>query len=71
MQVFTAVLVLVIVFGAFVVTQIQQYKLRKQASMESIAQVIATNSVTTLLFMDPEAANAVLSELRSDAPDIA
>ncbi|MCP9750077.1 ATP-binding protein [Ferruginibacter sp. HRS2-29] len=70
MQVFTSVLVLLIVFTVFIITDIRGYKQRKIDSMLGLAQVLAANNVSTLQFMDNEAAHQILSELHDVAPDI-
>ena len=70
MQVFTSVLVLLIVFTVFIITDIKGYKQRKIDSMLGLAQVLAANNVSTLQFMDDEAAHQILSELHDVAPDI-
>lgn len=70
MQVFTSVLVLLIVFTVFVVTDIKGYKQRKIDNMMGLAQVLGANNVSTLQFMDDDAAKQILSELHDVAPDI-
>ena len=70
MQVFTSVLVLGIVFTVFIITDITAYKQRKVDSMISLAQVIGTNSISTLQFEDEDAAKQILSELDNVAPEI-
>jgi len=70
MQVFTSVFVLSIVFAFFEITDIRFYKNRKADSMVSLAQVIGTNSVSTLEFQDPDAAKQILSELHTVDPVI-
>jgi len=70
MQVFTSVLVLGIFFSVYVITDIKSYKERKVSNMISLAQVIATNSVSPLIFQDNDAANTMLSELKNGSPDI-
>ncbi|KAA9036365.1 HAMP domain-containing protein [Ginsengibacter hankyongi] len=70
MQVFTSVIVLGLCFAAFVLSHIRDYKERKVASLSGIAQVIATNSVSTLQFQDNEAANDILYDLKKISPEI-
>ena len=70
MQVFTSLLVLSIVFGVFIFTDINSYKQRKVESMMSLAQVIGTNSISTLQFDDPDAATQMLHDLHNVSPEI-
>jgi signal transduction histidine kinase len=70
MQVFTSVVVFGIVFGVFIITDINSYKQRKVDSMISLAQVIGTNSISSIQFQDPEAAREMLAELHNVAPEI-
>ena len=70
MQVFTSVMVLSIVFAVFVITDLRSYKQRKVDSMISLAQVIATNNISTLQFQDDDAAKQILAELHNVAPEI-
>ena len=70
MQVFTSVLVLFVVFGVFIYTDINSYKVRKKDSIVSLANVIGTNSISTLQFQDQEAATKMLAELHNVAPEI-
>lgn len=70
MQVFTSLLVLSIFFGVYVITDIRSYKLRKVESLTSLAQVIGTNSISTLRFQDNETARKILMELHDVAPEI-
>ena len=70
MQVFTSLLVLSIVFGVFIFTDINSYKQRKVESMMSLAQVIGTNSISTLQFDDPDAAMQMLHDLHNVSPEI-
>lgn len=70
MQVFTSLVVLSIVFGVFIFTDINSYKERKMSSMLSLAQVIGTNSISTLQFDDPDAAKQMLQELHNVSPEI-
>jgi signal transduction histidine kinase len=70
MQVFTSLLVLSVVFGVFIFTDINSYKQRKMESMMGLAQVIGTNSISTLQFDDPEAATKMLYDLHNVSPEI-
>lgn len=70
MQVFTSVLVLAVVFGVFIFTDINSYKQRKLDSMISLAQVIGSNSISAIQFQDPEAATEMLQELHNVSPEI-
>jgi len=70
MQVFTSVVVFGIVFGVFIITDISSYKQRKADSMISLAQVIGTNSISSIQFQDPESATEILQELHTVAPEI-
>jgi signal transduction histidine kinase len=70
MQVFTSVLVLGIFFSVFIITDIRDYKQRKVDDMTGLAQVLGTNSISTLQFEDNEAAGKILSELHNVAPEI-
>lgn len=70
MQVFTSVLVLSVVFGVFIFTDINSYKQRKLDSMISLAQVIGTNSISAIQFQDAEAATEMLRELHNVSPEI-
>ncbi|MEO5907734.1 MAG: CHASE sensor domain-containing protein, partial [Ginsengibacter sp.] len=70
MQVFTSVLVFGILFGVFIITDVSSYKQRKVKNMISLAQVIGTNSISSIQFQDPEAAKEILAELQSVAPEI-
>jgi len=70
MQVFTSVLVLGVFIEIFIVNDINSHKKRKANSMIGLAQVVSTNSISTLRFQDNEAAKNILSELLNVAPDI-
>ena len=70
MLVFTSVLVLGIFFTVFIITDVRFYKQRKVNSMISLAQVIGSNSISTLQFQNNEAAKGILSELHNVAPEI-
>ncbi len=70
MQVFTSVLVLIIVFAAFVITDVKSFKQRKVDSIMSIAQVIGTNSISVLQFQDQAAGMEMLTQLHNVSPEI-
>lgn len=70
MQVFTSVIVLVIFFLAYIVTDIRDYKERKVKSMSSLAHVISSNAVSTLDFHDNLVAAEILSGLKNSSPEI-
>ena len=70
MQVFTCILVLGLCFVAFVYTDIRGYKHRKLNSTISIAQVIGSNSVSAIQFLDNDAAIKILSNLQQIEPDV-
>jgi signal transduction histidine kinase len=70
MQVFTSVVVLGLCFAAFVVTHIKDYKQRKADSMISLAQVIASSSISAIQFQDNDAAKQILSDLQKVAPAV-
>lgn len=70
MQVFTSVVVFGIVFGVFIITDVNSYKQRKVDSMISLAQVIGANNISSIQFQDPEAATNALKELETVAPEI-
>jgi signal transduction histidine kinase len=70
MQVFTSVIVLGLCFAAFVVTHIKDYKQRKADSMISLAQVIASNSISAIQFQDNDFAKEILSDLQKVAPEV-
>jgi signal transduction histidine kinase len=70
MQVFTSVIVFGIVFGVFIITDVNSYKQRKVDSMISLAKVLGTNSISSIQFQDPEAARVMLEELRTVSPEI-
>ena len=69
-QVFASVLVLGIFFAVYVITDIRAYKKRKSESMLNLAQVVATNTISTLQFEDNEAARQILVGLHNVEPDI-
>jgi signal transduction histidine kinase len=70
MQVFTSVVVIGIVFGVFIFTDIRSYKQRKVNSVLSLTQVIGTNTVSTIRFQDQDAARDILQELQNVSPEI-
>ncbi len=70
MQVCTSLLVLGLFFTVYVITDIKSYKQRKVDDMMSLAQVIGTNSISTLQFQDNDAAKEILLELHKVAPEI-
>jgi signal transduction histidine kinase len=70
MQVFTSVIVLGLCFAAFIITDIRGYKERKINSMISLANVVGTNSVSALEFLDNDAAQDILSNLKKVSPEI-
>jgi signal transduction histidine kinase len=70
MQVVTSVLVLGLCFAAFVITDIEGYKERKVNSTFSIAQVIGSNSISAIQFMDDDAARKMLADLQKIEPDV-
>jgi signal transduction histidine kinase len=70
MQVVTAVLVLGLCFAAFVITDIKGYKAREINHAISIAQVIGTNNISAIQFMDNDAAAKTLSNLQKIQEDI-
>lgn len=70
MQVFTSVIVLVIFFIGYIITDIRDYKYRKAKSVTSLAHVIGMNSIPAIQFQDNESANEILEELKNVAPEI-
>ncbi|SKB51723.1 ATP-binding protein [Daejeonella lutea] len=70
MQVLTCVLVLGLCFAAFVITDINGYKGRKVASTISFAQVIGSNSISAIQFLDNEAAEKTLFDLQEVETDV-
>jgi signal transduction histidine kinase len=70
MQVFTAIIVLGLCFAAFVITDIRGYKERKVASTVSFAQVIGTNSISAIQFLDTAAARKILFDLQNVESDV-
>ncbi len=70
MQVFTSIIVLGSFFVVYIVTDVRSYKIRKANSMLNLAEVIGTNTVSTLEFHDNDAANQILSGLHNIQPEI-
>lgn len=70
MQVFISVLVLGIFFTVFIISDTKSYKQRKVEDMTTLAQVIGSNTVSALQFLDEEAAGEILFELHKVNPDI-
>lgn len=69
-QVFTSILVLFFFFIIFMIYDVKEFKQHKVDTMQGIAQIVATNSVTPLLFQDNDEADKNLSELLNASPDI-
>jgi hypothetical protein len=67
MQVFTSAFVLGLTITAFVLIDIRGFKDRKVIMSRAIAQVVASNSVSALEFLDNAAAKKTLSELRVES----
>ncbi|MEP6513778.1 MAG: CHASE sensor domain-containing protein, partial [Parafilimonas sp.] len=70
MQVFTSVVVLGLCFAAFIITDITGYKERKIKNMISLANVISSNSVSAIEFLDNDEAKVILSDLKKISPEI-
>ncbi|MES3019911.1 MAG: ATP-binding protein [Bacteroidota bacterium] len=70
MQVLTCVLVLGLCFAAFVITDVKGYKDRKVASTISFAQVIGSNSISAIQFLDNDAAQKTLIDLQEVETDV-
>ena len=70
MLVFTSVVVLGLCFAAFIITDINGYKERKIKSMISLANVISSNSVSAIEFLDNDGAKLILSDLKKISPEI-
>jgi signal transduction histidine kinase len=70
MQVFTSVIVLGLCFGIFIITDIRSYKLRKESSLLSLAQLLGTSNISAIEFQDNETANASLAALQHLSPEI-
>jgi len=62
MQVFTSIIVLVIFFIGYIISDIRDYKYRKIKSITGLAHVIGINSVSAILFQDNEAAEEILGK---------
>ncbi|MES2395130.1 MAG: PAS domain S-box protein [Bacteroidota bacterium] len=69
MQVFTSLIVLGLCSAVFVISDVKSYKGQKIESSSAIAQVVGSNSVSSLYFYDNETAQRKLAELRIK-PDI-
>lgn len=67
MQVFTSMIVLGLAIAAFVIIDVKGFKNRKLKSSTTIAQVIGSNSISTLEFLDHDAAKKILSDLTSES----
>lgn len=70
MQVVVSVLVLGIFFTIFIISDTRSYKQRKVEDTITLAQVIGSNTVSALQFLDEEAARNILMELHKVNPDI-
>jgi len=70
MQVFTSILVLVIMFLVFIITDVKAFRQRKVDNIKSIAQVIGTNSISAIQFQDEGAAMEMLDQLHNVSPEI-
>jgi signal transduction histidine kinase len=70
MQVFTSIIVLAIVFVAFIAADIRDYKERKENAMISLAHVIGISCVSAFDFNDNDAAKDILAQMQRSAPDI-
>jgi signal transduction histidine kinase len=70
MQVFTSLLVLGIFVSVFIINDIRSYKSRKVDNVLSLAQVIGSNSISTLTFQNDETAKEILLNLHSVTPEI-
>lgn len=70
MQVFTSVLVLGLCFAAFILTNINGYKVRKVKSMTSLANLIGSNSISAIEFFDNETGQVILSDLKKISPEV-
>jgi nitrogen fixation/metabolism regulation signal transduction histidine kinase len=64
MQVLTTFIVLGICCTFFVITDIRNYKARKAESINAIAQVIGSNSISAIQFFDTISANQKLAQLK-------
>jgi signal transduction histidine kinase len=63
MQVFTSFIVLGLCLTAFIVTDLRGYRERKTNSMISLANVIASNSISAIVFLYNDAAKETLADL--------
>ncbi|WP_051312854.1 PAS domain-containing protein [Sporocytophaga myxococcoides] len=63
LQFFTCLIVLALCCAAFVIADVREYKENKVNSLNSMAQLIASSSISALEFIDNEAANSILSDL--------
>ncbi|MCR6642284.1 MAG: HAMP domain-containing protein [Sporocytophaga sp.] len=63
LQFFTCLIVLALCCAAFVFADIREYKENKVNSLNSMAQLIGSSSISALEFLDNEAANSILSDL--------
>ncbi|MBO9698901.1 MAG: PAS domain-containing protein [Sporocytophaga sp.] len=63
LQFFTCLIVLALCCAAFVFVDVREYKENKVNSLTSMAQLIASSSISALEFIDNEAANSILSDL--------
>lgn len=70
MLVFTSLLVLSVFFTIYIIDDIKSYKQRKVEDMSGLAQVLGTNSLSTMEFQLNEDAEKILSQVRSAAPEI-
>jgi signal transduction histidine kinase len=70
MQVFTSILVLVIMFLVFIITDVKAFRQRKVDNTKSIAQVLGTNSISVIQFQDEAAATEMLNQLHKVSPEI-
>lgn len=64
MQVVTSFIVLSICCTFFVITDIKSYKNRKAESIQAIAQVLGSNSISAIQFLDTTSAIEKLSQLK-------
>jgi len=63
LQFFTCLIVLALCCAAFVFVDVREYKENKVNSLTSMAQLIASSSISALEFIDNESANSILSDL--------
>ncbi len=64
MQVFTSFIVLGLCCTFFVITDVRNYKDRKAESISAIAQVLGSNTISAIQFLDTAAAMDKLSQLK-------